>query len=308
MYGDIAIEGVVGRRIDTTSRNFSGWGGTGTVRHLPLLLLAPVSLTAACDWPTAPLPPGAERFDPPAVYQQWWELTQECSGLSDSMDDINWYHVPGARTIPHERGPVTGWWSSSGNKIVLAGDARLWGDIVRHEMLHALLQRGGHPRSSFIAKCSGVVYCDQSCLTDEGPPSPDPTAEHVAPSQLVISVEVAPSTPSSAVMDGHFMMVIRARNPLTRSVIVDLPPAGDDGPPGSFGYRTVHATGYEQYDMRAHAIEVTRFRPGEEKRFIFDFRNSDGETRYDKPPLTYRFDGRYGGVWAPNPPTVTVEP
>lgn len=277
------------------------------MRHLRLLPFSFVSLAAACDWITAPLPPGAEPFDPPAVYQQWWALTQECSGLSGSMGGISWYHVPGARTIAHSSGPVTGWWSSSGNKIVLAGDARLWGDIVRHEMLHALLARGGHPRSLFIGKCGGVVACTDSCLTDEVPPPADP-AEHVQPSELAISVEIVPSTPRSDILDGHFMMVIRARNPLARSVIVDLPPSDDAGPPGSFGYRTVHTAGYEQFDIRADAVEVTRFRPSEEKRFIFDFRNQDGETRYDKPPRTYRFEGRYGRVWSPNVPTVTVEP
>lgn len=224
------------------------------------------------------------------------------------MAAISWYYVPGASTIPHESGLATGWWSASGNKIVLAGDARHHGDVVRHEMLHALLRQGGHPRARFIDNCGGVVVCTGTCLTYEGAPPDDPGAEHVHPSELEISVEIVPTTPRSALLDGHFMMVISARNPAPGAVIVDLPPSGDAGPPVSFGYRTVHQFGYEQYDMRADAVEVTRFRPGEEKRFIFDFRNRPGDTRYDKPPLTYRFEGRYGDAWATNPPTITVEP
>lgn len=266
-----------------------------------------LSLASACDWPTAPLPPGAERFDPPAVYERWWELTKECSGLPGRLDAINWYQVPGVRTIQHGNTQVAGWWSSSGNRIVLAGDARLWGDLVRHEMLHALVRRAGHPRSVFVGRCGGVVSCSENCLA-EAPPSADPAATHVLPTQIDISVDVEPHTPSSAIMDGHFMMVIRARNPMARSIIVDLPPSGDAGPPGSFGYRLIHARGSDQFDMRADAVEVTRFGAGEEKRFIFDFRNREGDTRYDKPPGTYRFEGRFGDVWAPNPPVRTVQP
>ena len=278
------------------------------VRHDRLSCLALLTQAVACDWTTAPLPPGAERFDPPAIYQQWWALTEQCSGRSGSLAAIAWYYVPDAETIPHETGPVAGWWSASGNKIVFAGDARFHGDMVRHEMLHALLRHGGHPRDRFINKCGGVVVCTSACLAYEVAPPADPGAEHVLPSQLAISVEIVPATPRSAIMDGHFMMVIGARNPFPRSVVVDLPPSGDDGEPGSFGYRAVHAFGYEQYDMRADAVEVTRFRPNEHKRFIFDFRNRPGHTRYDKPPMTYRFEGRYGDVWATHAPTVTVEP
>src|SRR5688500_12566988 len=273
-----------------------------------LAFLAVVSLALGCDLPTAPLPPGAERFDPPAVYERWWALTKECSGLPGRLDAITWYQVPGVRTIQHETGPVTGWWSSRGNRIVLAGDASLWGDVVRHEMLHALVRRSGHPRATFLAKCGGVVTCNGSCLLAEAQSVADADAIHVLPTQLEISVDVEPNTPASAILDGHVMMVIRARDPVASSVIVDLPPAGDAGPPGSFGYRTVHVSGYQQFDMRADAVEVTRFGPGEEKRFIFDFRNRSGDTRYDKPPRTYRFEGRYGDAWAPNPPVRTVEP
>ena len=224
------------------------------------------------------------------------------------LSAINWYQVPGARTFQHRTGPVTGYWTSSGNRIVLAGDALHWGDVVRHEMLHALLQRGGHPRATFIGKCGGVVICTDTCLTAETAPEADPETMHVLPAQLEVSVDVEPHTPGSAIMDGHFMMVIRARNPMARSVIVDLPRSGDAGPPGSFGYRTVHASGFHQFDVRADAVEVTRFGPGEEKRYIFDFRNREGDTRYDKPPRTYRFEGRYGDVWALNPPVRTVQP
>lgn len=40
-----------------------------------------VPLLGACEIATAPLPHGAERFDPPAVYAQWWSLTEQCSGI-----------------------------------------------------------------------------------------------------------------------------------------------------------------------------------------------------------------------------------
>jgi hypothetical protein len=60
--------------------------------------------------------------------------------------------------------------------------------------------------------------------------------------------------------------------------------------------------------MRADVPEVSRFAPFETKRFIFDLQIGAGETRYDIPSGRYTFNGAYGSVWAPTPPTVTLSP
>jgi hypothetical protein len=244
------------------------------------------------------------------VYEQWWQLTEECSGITGSLSAVNWYRVPGVTDISLGDGTlVNGRWDEGGNRIVLAGNAEFAGDLVRHEMLHALLRTAGHPRAQFISRCGGTVVCTQQCIKDAGPaPQPNPLAVSVAATALEIGIEVTPSAPASSINDGNFMMVVTARNPLSSPVIVQLSPSGDAGPPVSFSYDLVSPSRGQSYDMRAEVPEDTWFAPSEEKRFIFDFHIGTGDSRYEAPPGTYQFNGAYGHVWAPNPPTVVVSP
>lgn len=265
---------------------------------------------SACDAPTAPLPSGAVPFDAPEVYAWWWSITEACSGVTGSLSSVAWYVIPGARSFPGSDGkPVGGMWYARSNRIVLAEEAQLHGDLVRHEMLHALLKAGRHSREHFVRRCAGEVVCSGQCLADvRTAPPPDAAVSHASSSALTVSVELVPSAPQSALYGGHFIMIISARNPRSDSVVIDLPPSGDAGPPGTFGYRIFGFGGSRQYDMRADVSEVTRFAPGETKRFLFDFRNRDGPSRYDLAPGTYRFEGRYGETWAALAPTVDVLP
>lgn len=273
-----------------------------------LVLLLP--LLAGCELLTAPLPPGAERFAPPAVYRQWWDLTRTCSGRTGDFSRVTWYRVPGAVEIPLGDGTqVNGYWDSAGNRIVLAASSELEGDLVRHEMLHALLRQEGHPRADFIGRCAGTVVCVQRCITEAGPaPAPDPSAQLVAPSTLQIGVELTPPAPRASVDDGNFRMVVTARNGAPNPVIVQLPPSGDAGPPASFSYGIVGGGLGYFYDGRADVPEVTRFAAFETKRFIFDFHIGTAGNRYTLPPGTWEFRGAYGEVWAPNSPTATLTP
>ena len=273
-------------------------------------LLLALPFLNACDATGPLLPPGAERFVPPAVYQQWWDLTEQCSGLSGNLSDVIWYRVPGVADIPLGDGnSVNGRWDAVENRIILDGDSQFAGDLVRHEMLHALLQSAGHPRSAFIGRCSGIVVCTKQCITDGGAaPQPDPSAQLVSPSALQIGVEVTPSAPSSAVNNGTFMMVVTAQNTGAGPVIVQLPQSGDAGPSVSFSYLITGNSRTASYDMRAEVPEVTRFAAFETKRFIFDFHIGAGDFRYDQTPGTFQFNGAYGGVWALNPQTVIVSP
>ena len=267
-------------------------------------------LVEGCDPTGSLLPPGAEPFTPPRVYEQWWQLTEQCSGLTGSFAAVSWYRVPGVADIPLGDGTLAGGeWDEGANRIVLAGNEELSGDLVRHEMLHALLRTPGHPRAAFISRCGGTVVCTQLCIRDAGPaPQPNPSAISVSATALEIGVEVTPSAPGSSINEGNFMMVVTARNPSSSPVIVQLPPSGDAGPPVSFSDDLVSPSRGQSYDMRAEVPEDTWFAPSEEKRFIFDFHLGTGDSRYEAPPGTYRFNGAYGGVWAPNPPTVVVSP
>src|SRR5205085_12613570 len=167
------------------------------MRRIALLL----PLLAACsDAPTTPaVPLDAVAFLPPAFYGTWWHLTEQCSGMSGSLSNVHWYIIPGVSLFLLKGQLVTGYSVASANQIVLAGDMVNDGPDVRHEMLHQLLGAGttGHPRSQFLGKCGGTVYCSSNCINDGGPaPARDPAAIAISPKDLDISVEVIPENPS----------------------------------------------------------------------------------------------------------------
>lgn len=277
------------------------------------LLLLHLLVIGACEAPGGfPFPTDAKRFSPPAIYREWWSRTEQCSGRHGSFDSVSWYVVAGAHTVPgtNERNAA---WYPAGNRIVLSGaeDGLAGGDLVRHEMLHAILRTGGHPRDIFVGRCGGVVVCIEQCLVDGREPSPpDESARPEPPNTLEVTVSVVPNAPSSATWDGYFMMVVSAWNPTDHSAVIELPGShGDDGPPVSFSCDIRNAQhGGMSYDMRANAPEVARFAPGETKQFIFDFHNVSGPYRYDVAPGTYTFKGAFAGVWASSSPTVVVGP
>ena len=193
-------------------------------RHRILLLIA----TLGCEphLVDPPLPAAATRFDAPAVYSAWWNLTQACSGITAPLGAITWYVVPGEVVPPPEADlqNVAGYWSKASNRIVLASAVKLNGEIVRHEMLHALSRQPGHPRDLFLGKCDGVVHCASECIKDGGPaPSIQLTARHIPPESLQVTVDVEPGTPSVVQNDGFFAVWVTATNARDEPVVVDLP-------------------------------------------------------------------------------------
>ncbi len=196
-------------------------------------------VVAGCDLITGPaFPSQAEPLDPPAVYRVWWEITESCSGLQGRFEDVEWFVVPGSRSFVFRGRTVGGAWFRSRNAIVVVPDGVLEGAFIRHEMLHALLQGCGHTRREFLNLCGGTVSCNQECIRDAGAAPPVPASvPHVAPNFLDLAVSVQPPTPGASIMDGYFSVTVRVRNPAANSVFVDLPPAGDAGPPASFSYR-----------------------------------------------------------------------
>ena len=274
--------------------------------------LAFVPLLAACDRPVAPLlADGAKRFQPPPVYQLWWEMTVQCSGRRAPLAAVRWYFVPGARTVEVNGDRHAGYWSSAGNSIVLAEEAMLYGPLVRHEMLHSLTEIGGHPREEFLSRCGGIVDCDDRCINDAGPLQPaGPAVARVGPDALEIDVVLNPQAPSRAQYRGYFTMTVTARNPRGDPVVVTLPPSTDAGPAVTFEYRAEYQGGYAESNVRASDDGVTRFAPGETKRHVFDFHmvgadesTLDGGLR----PGTYDLRGAFGRQWVPAT-TITLSP
>jgi hypothetical protein len=192
---------------------------------------APVACAAAygCGLITWPLPSGVVRFTPPPVYARWWAMTEACSGITRPLAAVQFYRVPHVQTISAPfLGDVAGYYARGSNRIVLAGFFADEGATVRHEMLHALLNKAGHPRAQFLGRCAGIVNCVATCVTEAGPlPASELAAVRVEPEALEISAEVAPAVPSLAVDSGLFTVTFRIHNPAPYSVVIVPPP-----PPG----------------------------------------------------------------------------
>jgi hypothetical protein len=112
----------------------------------PLLLLL-----GACDWFGPSMPDGAVPFDPPAVYREWWAKTESCSGQRGSFDRVEWWVIE-AHGFECSSGMCAGHWDGN-HGIVIARDWVEDPSIVRHEMLHDLLDDGGHPSPPFGKHC-----------------------------------------------------------------------------------------------------------------------------------------------------------
>jgi hypothetical protein len=263
------------------------------VRRAVLILLA----LAACRDSTgsvSDLPPSAERFAALPAYDLWWSMTESCSGLSGDLSAVRFYRAaPG--DVDAREGGADAYWSAGSNSIVVRSDAIHAGDLVRHEMLHALARGGGHPRSYFLERCAGVVVCLDACITEAGPP-PDPPAgaRAATPDDLELSVEVTPPESERARYGGAIAVTVLARNPSADPIVVALPPSRDGGPPPSFGYRLT-LFGFElSRDEGAHDPSVTIFTAGETKRFVFDFFANQPSLPNGLVPGFYQVRGAFG--------------
>lgn len=136
-------------------------GSAGTAVVLALIL------NAGCVKPTGPaLPAEAVPFSPPPVYMTWWGDVEKCATVTGAFSSVTWYVVPNASYFVVNGSTYSGFWYGQSNSIVLAQFGSDTATIVRHEMLHALLQRGDHPPEYFQQRCRGVVDCSSQCVTD----------------------------------------------------------------------------------------------------------------------------------------------
>ncbi len=261
--------------------------------------LLALAATSACLDATAPkLPPGSRAFSPPPVYEHWWSMTEACSGRSASLDAVRWYVVPGVSTIDIGGEEYSGYWFAADNRVVLAEGAQMAGALVRHEMLHALLDVGTHPRGEFLERCAGVVVCVDECITEAGPPpAVPPGTPVVTPDSLVLGLEVDPATPSGDTYGGYFTLTVTARNPANHAVVVLLPSSGPGEYTGPFSYRMEGAEEAPAYDDHSWDSEVTFFAAGESKRQVFDMSVGGPFGEGGVAPGTYRVEGAYGGRW-----------
>jgi hypothetical protein len=111
------------------------------------VLLGSVLMGSGCTFE----PEGATKLDTPPIYRDWWAKTEACSGLTANFDQIDFETVPGA-DFECPTGTCVGRWEP-GHHIYLAVDWSHNEMVVRHEMLHELIGRAGHPDPPFGSPC-----------------------------------------------------------------------------------------------------------------------------------------------------------
>ena len=104
-------------------------------------------LSAGCGFE----PEGARPIEPPLAFHQWWLETQACSAIRGRFEELRFYVVPG-ESFACPSGRCVGRWEP-GNQIYLADRWIGHELVVRHEMLHALLGKAGHPDPPFGQGC-----------------------------------------------------------------------------------------------------------------------------------------------------------
>ena len=125
---------------------------------MSLLRVVPLAaLVAGCSAfePETSLPANAQLLTAPAEFAAWHARTEACSGLRGNFGAIEWYVVPGVDAFETSEGPKVGLWSKVGDRerIVVAGNLQRNEMVIRHEILHSLLGRQGHPSEYFVTRC-----------------------------------------------------------------------------------------------------------------------------------------------------------
>lgn len=90
----------------------------------------------------------SQQFIPPPQYEQWYdELVKECDCRpATTVIELTWYEAPrDGFYCEGQEAPCTGQWINNG-VIFIAANWRMDERTVKHELLHAILNRGDHPR------------------------------------------------------------------------------------------------------------------------------------------------------------------
>jgi hypothetical protein len=136
------------------------------------------------------------RFDAPAHYRLWWESVEGCSGRRKDLDGVAWYRTFGGAPIVVGGQSFAGYWFGNPDRIVVSSSTDEY--LVRHEMLHALLDDGAHSPEFFGARCGGVVGFD--LLHTGGIGSADTIGAVTLDADNAFSVGVSLFVPSRALL------------------------------------------------------------------------------------------------------------
>ena len=184
--------------------------------QLRRLMVACLAATACTVFPGSDFPESARPFVPPPQFRVWWEVVEACSGRRAPFDAVSWFQVPvGELAIRGET--AAGAWFVFGNRIAIVNTWLTGGGLVRHEMLHAILETGDHPKEYFQQKCADVVACGRDCVTQARLPG----AREVSIDVLEVDAMLYPGAPSLS-EHGEVTVVVRVRNPANGGVFLPI--------------------------------------------------------------------------------------
>jgi hypothetical protein len=255
----------------------------------------------ACELSTSPVPAGAMAFTPPPEYRLWWLMTETCSGRQGNLGDVSFYVVPGVDRVTTASGEVVqSYWQTRSHRIILSESVQLNGQVVRHEMLHALLgDVPGHPRDEFLYRCGGIVNCPAVCLDRATTDPPDPNSYTVLPpDSLEVRATLTPTAPSSASYGGHFAVIVSVTNKRA------IPVLSNSGIGNLFGFRIEGPSLLIQRSLGGSDPTPAAFLPGQTKVLAFDLAVGD----FVWPPDTLELWPRFAGYEAKTPLRFTVNP
>lgn len=260
----------------------------------------------ACVAITQPkLPHGAEQMSRPAVYSRWWRMVEGCSGRARDIESIRWYRIPGSSFNVGGQ-EAAGEWKA--DRIIVAGDAVHEGQVVRHEMLHALLATTRHPRTAFLGSCASIVACPSKCVEDAGNWTAPSEYTLLDPDSLRVTTELE-FTPPDADNERWLTEWVSVHNAGARARLVTAP--GDVRRPHTFAYQVWGSFGAIQGGIVAFDSSALFFAPFETKRWLFEFRLAPRLSQYTTPvllpPGAYKIRGSYGRNWSPTD-TITLAP
>lgn len=108
-------------------------------------------LLVACD---SPVMVKEQPFDPPPLYREWYTKLEACSGINGDFDAIRFFS---AESIMEGGKHRYGYWTPR-HKITLQDNMTepVFGWLIKHEMMHDLIQSGSHPPKYFNGVCGNL--------------------------------------------------------------------------------------------------------------------------------------------------------
>jgi hypothetical protein len=236
-------------------------------------------------------------YTPPPEYASWWQLTERCSGREGEFRNVRWLVVPDSTYFDVEGETVQGAYYPDGDRIVLAHGWMKNGQLVRHEMLHALLNVPGHPRDEFLGACGDIVVCIDACIRDAGgPPDTSATAPLVPPSAVAVATVVTPGRAYLSKYQGWLTVMVTATNTLSHPVRASIPLTNQIV---RFWFNGIG-------DGQGRPLDPTvAFAPagtaGSTRRYVFTVQPASPEY-YDLVPGSYTVRGAFAGLNAATAP------